>query len=89
MRYDDLPERWKTRLRDYLQARGSKCPTPGAGDFPDGGVRITFEDRSTVRFRFAFAIDAPEWREVAVFTEHCGYHLFPLYDGLELTTESS
>lgn len=87
MRPDDLPERWKIRLRDYLKSIGSQYPTLGAGDFPTGGVRLTFEDRSTVRFRYAFVIEAPEWREVAVFTEHCGYHLFPLYEGLEMTLE--
>lgn len=88
MRPDGRPERWKIRLRTYLQAIGSKYPTLGAGDLPSGGLHIKFEDESTVRFRFACAIEAPEWREVTVFTEHCRYHLFPLYEGLELTTDS-
>jgi hypothetical protein len=43
---------------------------------------ITFEDDSKVEFKYAFVIQAPEMREVGVFTEHCGYHIFPLYEGL-------
>ena len=38
-----------------------------------------------VEFKYAFLIEAPELQEVAVFTEHCDYQLFPLYDGLKLT----
>ena len=42
-----------------------------------------FGDGSAVNFRFAFFIKALELREVAVFTEHCGYHVFEL-DGIEI-----
>ena len=86
MRHEDLPERWKHKLREYLIVKGSTefCKL-GASDFPlDTVVQIQFEDDSKVESRYAFAIEATELREVAVFTEHCGHHLFPLYDGLAL-----
>ncbi|HEX8328132.1 MAG TPA: hypothetical protein VF629_11370 [Hymenobacter sp.] len=89
MRNTDLPERWKLKLQKYLIAKGSTRPENlSASDFPsETTVCIRFEDGSHVEFKYAFIIAAPEFREVAVFTEHCGYHLFPLYDGLLLKVE--
>ncbi|MBG8554185.1 hypothetical protein [Hymenobacter guriensis] len=88
MRQADLPERWKIRLQDYLLAKGSDHRSLGASDFPNGNVvRITFEDDSKVEFRYAFVIEAPEFKEIAVFTEHCGYHLFNSYEGMDLVID--
>ena len=89
MRLADLPERWKLKLQEYLLAKGSAKPERlSASEFPsESTVSIRFEDDSHVVFKYAFVIEAPEFREVAVFTEHCGYHLFPLYDGLLLIIE--
>ena len=80
MRHEDLPERWRRKLADYLAERGE----PGrarlhAGDFHMGSVaELSFDDGSRASFRYPLVIEAPELREVAVFTEHCGYHVFPL-----------
>ena len=84
MQSTDLPERWKLKLQEYLIAKGSTKPEKlSASEFPsETTVSIRFEDDSRVEFKYAFVIEAPEFREVAVFTEHCVYHLFPLYDGL-------
>ncbi|UOG76250.1 hypothetical protein MTX78_06535 [Hymenobacter tibetensis] len=88
MQQADLPERWKTKLRSYLIAKGKSDETLSASEFPtDNVVRIIFEDDSKVEFNYAFSIEAPEFKEVAVFTEHCGYHLFQLYDGINLVVE--
>ena len=89
MRNTDLPERWKLKLQEYLIAKGNTRPnTLSASEFlSETTVSIRFEDGSHVEFRYAFVIEALDFREVAVFTEHCGYHLFPLYDGLELTID--
>lgn len=89
MRSTDLPERWKLKLHEYLIAKGSAKPEKlSASEFPsETTVGIRFEDGSHVEFKYAFVIEAPEFREVAVFTEHCGHHFFPLYDGLELTVK--
>ena len=37
-------------------------------------------DESVVEFRNAFFIASDERRAIAVFTEHCGYHLFPHHE---------
>jgi hypothetical protein len=50
-----------------------------AANFPPGpSVVIRFPDGSHVQFRHAFAVPDEAGREVAVFTEHCGYHVFPV-----------
>ena len=89
MRHIDLPERWKAKVQDYLTAEGeTKYKTLSASDFSAySTVKITFEDYSKVEFKYAFIIKAPEFNKVGIFTEHCGYHLFPLYEGLELVVE--
>jgi hypothetical protein len=48
-------------------------------------VLVCFPDGSHFHFRYAFVIEDKMVGEVAVFTEHCGYHVFPVGDGeLEL-----
>ena len=77
-----VPEAWKARLRHYLRERGrGDCDRLSAADFPcDQCIAIRFPDGSHVLFRYAFALTDSASGEVAVFTEHCGYHVFPLGD---------
>ena len=69
-------------MRQHLREhRGEERDRLNAGDFPCGqSVLIRFPDGSHVLFRFAFAIEDGASGEVAVFTEHCGCHVFPLVD---------
>ncbi len=85
MRHEDLPERWKKKVRDYLIAKGeTKYEKLGASDFSaNSTVHIKFEDDSKVEFKYAFVIEAPEFNEIAVFTEHCGYHIFYSWSRLD------
>lgn len=78
----NVPEAWKARLREYLRKqRGEDRERLSAGDFPsDQSILIRFPDGSHALFRFAFAIADEAAGEVAVFTEHCGYHVFPAGD---------
>ena len=85
MHWKDLPQRWLTRLELYTDEKHGTDYAHrgklGASDFGSGLlVRIGFPDRSKALFHSAFFIAAPEWNEVALFTEHCGYHIFPLYE---------
>jgi hypothetical protein len=77
-----VPEAWKSRLRAYLSGKyGEPRDRLSCGDFPIGqGVLIRFPDGSSVQFRSAFALTDETAGEVAVFTERCGYHVFPLVD---------
>lgn len=80
MNRDDLPQRWKTRIRDWIQAHSEDAREHlCAYDFPSShSVQITFEDESRASFNYAIVVEAPDLRELGIFTEHCGYHIFPL-----------
>lgn len=80
MKHDDLPERWKAKVADWVSRLGhSDNGRLSAVDFPySHSVDISFEDGSKASFYYAILIEAPDLNEVGVFTEHCGYHIFPL-----------
>lgn len=79
MRHKDLPRRWQNKIEEYLQKRGSQYNELSLDDFPrDSNLRIKFEDGSTAFFKDSFYWIDEEQKEVAVFTEHCGYHIFYL-----------
>jgi hypothetical protein len=64
-----LPAHWQ----EWLDRNGPLMPI----DFSVvEDVVLEFEDGSTARFRYAFYEVDEERREIAVFTEHCGYHVF-------------
>ena len=47
--------------------------------FPSQTLRIELMDESVVEFKYAFALVSEARRTIAVFTEHCGHHVFPHY----------
>ena len=49
-------------------------------DFPGGQLRIELMDGSVMQFERAFHIAGEAKRAIAVFTEHCGHHVFPYHD---------
>jgi len=78
--YEDLPARWKDKLREYIhEVLGKQRDTLGATDFRHT-VSVRLPDGSYALFKYAFYIIDQSRQEVGVFTEHCGYHLFPLVD---------
>lgn len=48
--------------------------------FPRDTVRIELMDGSSAEFRYAFFLVCETGKCIAVFTEHCGYHLFPYHE---------
>jgi hypothetical protein len=76
---EDLPPRWRERIAQYLTRPEAQYPKISSADFT-ANLRIEFGDGSNAFFNYAFYIADPAIGEVAVFTEHCGYHVFPLYD---------
>jgi hypothetical protein len=78
MNHKDLPERWAGKLKAYLREElGVNRETLSAEDF-HYSLKINFEDGSYAFFGYAFYLLDRDLNEVAVFTEHCGYHIFPL-----------
>ena len=80
MKHDDLPERWKRKIKAYLEKLGEpEQERLSAYEFnPNAIAKIKFEDGSYAEFLYPLVINAPEFNEVGVFTEHCGYHIFSL-----------
>ena len=82
MRHEDLPPRWREQIEQLVQKRRpSSLKELSAYDFPDQSLKIEFPDGSQAKFEYAFAIELG--KELGVFTEHCGYHIFPSH-GLEV-----
>ncbi len=90
MKHDDLPERWKNKIIEYLINNGEdQRETLSAHDFfPNQILEIKFEDESYAEFRYPLLINAPEFNEVGIFTEHCGYHIFTM-DGTYINKKST
>lgn len=79
MKHEDLPERWANKLREYLRDElRSERDTLSAADFNQQSIRINFEDGSSAFFNYAFYLLDRDLNEIAIFTEHCGYHVFSL-----------
>ena len=79
MKRNDLPERWSDKLKSYIcEKLGEGRQELTATDFRFS-LKIDFEDCSFAFFQYAFYILDQDNNEVAIFTEHCGYHIFPLY----------
>ena len=49
-------------------------------DYPIDGVRVELMDGSQVEFKYAFALVSEELKTIAVFTEHCGHHVYPYHE---------
>lgn len=73
-----------SRSKDELLTKGLS-----ATDFSvNSELAIEFSDGSSANFRYAFFVESKAKNKVAVFTEHCGYFVFPRYD-LKITETTS
>jgi hypothetical protein len=89
MKAHELPERWRSRVVAHaLSLSDGKYSSLAASAFGNQHVRLTFADGSTVFFMYAFALTDEKAEEIAVFTEHCGYHIFPMPDTRAETFET-
>ena len=71
---EELAARFRVPVADILAK-----PT-AILDFPPETVRVELMDSSSVEFRRAFAVISEGKRAIAVFTEHCGHHVFPYHE---------
>ena len=51
-----------------------------ASDFAPGTLRVDLMDGSHVEFHCAFHVVSERQAAIAVFTEHCGHHAFPIHE---------
>lgn len=74
---------WADALASLLHRSPEEIRAHGlsASDFPaNREIRLRFPDQSTVSFRHALHVINPAGSQIALFTEHCGYHVFPAGD---------
>ena len=66
MKHEDLPERWKKKIIEYLKKHGvTEREKLNAYDFfPNQILEIKFEDESQAEFRYPLLINAPEFNVV-------------------------
>ncbi len=85
MSHKDIIENWAEDLSKKLGRPAADIKEKGlsAYDFsPSSHVEVTFLDKSFCKFKFAFCVINEEKRLVAVFTEHCGYHVYSTYGAI-------
>jgi hypothetical protein len=77
-----LPDHWKKWLiKRALKLSNGQFETLGADAFPsDHAVELLFPDGSSAIFSYSFYSIDEDRCEIAVFTEHCGYHIFPAHN---------
>lgn len=66
----NLPQRWLNYIDKKYQGELS------LEHFSNKKVLLEFEDGSRAIFNYAFYEINDDWKEICVFTEHCGYHCF-------------
>lgn len=80
MRSQELVVKWLNALSERTGRSKANLEENGlfSDDFSYPGIRINFEDRSYLVFKYAFAVTDEAYPGlVAVFTEHNGYYEFP------------
>ena len=72
--------RWRAKVTQWIRTFADDSRDRlSAEDFPcSHNISMIFDDGSTALFNYAILIEAPELDEIGVFTEHCGYDIFPL-----------
>lgn len=48
--------------------------------YPPETIRIELMDGSSAEFKYSFFIASDAKKAIAVFTEHCGHHVFPYHE---------
>ena len=67
----ELARRFDQEVVDFLAAPSTFMR------YPIESVRVELMDGSHVEFKYAFALVSEERKAIAVFTEHCGHHVYP------------
>ena len=80
-----LLDEWAEELSEHLGRSVENIRQKGLGatDFPTNeSLHIQLMDGSFVQLQYAFHVVNAEKFALAVFTEHCGYHVFPFHDAV-------
>jgi hypothetical protein len=76
-----LVHEWAEELAVHTgHTREELLANPECFDYPNSTLRIELMDGSVMEFRWAFYLLNESNRAIAVFTEHCGHHVFPYHE---------
>ncbi len=80
-RAEQIVNEWVAELSAVTgHSKEQLIANPQCFDFPNQVLRIVLMDESLVEFRWAFHIVSEGRKSIAVFTEHCGHHVFPYHE---------
>jgi hypothetical protein len=48
--------------------------------YPPGTLRLELMDNSVLEFQYAFHLVNEREKAIAIFTEHCGHHVYPFHE---------
>jgi len=79
---EQLEREWASELSAYFTVGVDEIRAPARPwfEFPNGSLRIELMDGSVVQFNYAIFIVNESKKAVAVFTEHCGNHIYPYHE---------
>ena len=79
---NELEREWSVELaKRFGQENATFLATPTKFmEYPIQTVRVELMDGSHVEFKYAFALVSEELKTIAVFTEHCGHHVYPYHE---------
>jgi hypothetical protein len=79
---EQLEQDWATELAERfgVSADQFRANPTRVMDYPAGTLRIELMDGSFVEFQRAFHIHSAAKKTIAVFTEHCGHHIYPHHE---------
>ena len=84
-----VPERAKQLEQDWADELASHFGCTAADfranpakhlNYPVQRLRVELMDGSVAEFKYAFALVSEKRKAIAVFTEHCGHHVFPYHE---------
>ena len=77
-----IQSEWAAELSAHLRCSESEfvANPEGRMSYPIETLRVELMDGSNVEFKYAFALVSEERRAIAVFSEHCGHHIFPYHE---------
>lgn len=77
---EQIKSEWREEITALLVRSSRDGETRDLSCLLNSTVRIVLMDESVVEFHHAVPIISESKRAIAVFTEHCGSHVFPNHD---------
>lgn len=80
-----LPDRWQQKIAEYVRHTVKYMDTDFivSGLFITKSVKLTYKNGTECLFKDAYCLEDVKHEEILIMTEHLGFHIFSMKDGLE------